>query len=83
MDGIGTKIDAHAKRVFHEPEVFIASPEQGLQIGGDLQSDLQGFRWPPVQRGEVEQSRVRLVERSNKARNTRATRTAGCGQEVD
>jgi hypothetical protein len=64
MDGIGTKIDAHAKRVFHEPEVFIASPKQGLQIGSDLQSDLQWFRWPPVLRGEVEWSGVGLVDRA-------------------
>src|ERR1035437_5084801 len=52
MHGIGAKIDADAERVFHEPEVFIASPEQGLQVGRDLQSDLQWFRWPPM--GEVD-----------------------------
>jgi hypothetical protein len=44
MHGIGTKIDAHTERVFHEPEVFIASPEKGLQIGRDLQRDLQRIR---------------------------------------
>ena len=47
MHGVGAKIDADAERVFHEPEVFIASPEEGLQVGRDLQSDLQWFRWPP------------------------------------
>ena len=47
MHGVGTKIDAHAERVFHQPEVFIASPEQGLEIGRDLQSDLQRFMCPP------------------------------------
>jgi hypothetical protein len=46
-DGVGAQIDADAERVFHEPEVFIASPEKGLQIGRDLQGDLQRFRWPP------------------------------------
>ena len=44
MHGVGAKIDADAKRVFHKPEVFIASPEQGLEVGRDLQSDLQRFR---------------------------------------
>jgi hypothetical protein len=44
VDGVGAKVDADAERVFHEPEVFIAGPEQGLEVGRDLQSDLQGFR---------------------------------------
>jgi hypothetical protein len=47
MHGVGAQINAHAERVFHEPEVFIASPEEGLQVGRDLQSDLQWVRWPP------------------------------------
>ena len=47
MHGVGAQIDAHAKRVFHEPEVFIASPEEGLKVGRDLQVDLQWVRWPP------------------------------------
>jgi hypothetical protein len=29
VHGVGAQIDAHAERVFHEPEVFIASPETG------------------------------------------------------
>ena len=41
VHGVGAKIDADAERVFHQPEVFIASPEQGLEVGRDLQSDLQ------------------------------------------
>jgi hypothetical protein len=47
MDGVGAKIDADTERVFHEAEVFIASPEKGLEVGRDLQSDLQWVRWPP------------------------------------
>jgi hypothetical protein len=47
VDGVGAKIDAHAERVFHEAEVFIASPEEGLEVGRDLQSDFQRVRWPP------------------------------------
>jgi hypothetical protein len=43
MHGVGAKIDMNAERVFHEPDVFIASPEQGLQIGRDLQGNLQRF----------------------------------------
>src|ERR1035437_11178311 len=64
MHGIGAKIDADAERVFHEPEVFIASPTQGLKIGRDLQSDLQRFRWPPVGRCVVEVNRQRMGSRA-------------------
>ena len=41
MHGVGAKIDAHAERVFHQPEVFIASPKQGLKVGRDLQISVQ------------------------------------------
>ena len=41
VHGVGAQVDAHAKRVFHQTEVFIAGPEQGLKVGRDLQSDLQ------------------------------------------
>ena len=44
VDGVGAKIDAYAERVFHEAEVFIASPEEGLQVGRDLQGDFQRIR---------------------------------------
>jgi hypothetical protein len=80
MDGVGAKIDAHAERVFHEPEVFIASPEQGLQIGGDLQSDLQRFRWPPVRRGEVEVNQAKAIAR---AQGRPTAGTMSCGQAVE
>jgi hypothetical protein len=57
MDGIGAVVNANAERVFHEPEVFIASPEEGLQIRRDLQCDLQCFQWPPMGCGvEVRES---------------------------
>ena len=48
VNGIGPQIDPDAERVFHQPEVFIAGPEQGLKIGRDLQSDLQRIRQPPM-----------------------------------
>jgi hypothetical protein len=54
MHGVGAEIDPHAERVFHQSEVFIASPKQRLKIGRDLQSDLQRFLWPPMRRCEVE-----------------------------
>jgi len=41
MDGVGAQIDADVERVFDEVEVFIASPEEGLQVGRDLQGDFQ------------------------------------------
>jgi hypothetical protein len=44
---IRAKIDLDAKVIFHQPEVFIAGPEQGLKVWGDLQSDLQCFQYPP------------------------------------
>jgi hypothetical protein len=44
MHSVGAKIDSHPERVFHQPEILIAGPEQGLKIGRNLQSDLQGFR---------------------------------------
>src|ERR1035441_2854942 len=47
MHGVGAQVDAHAERVFHQPEVFIAGPEQGLKIGRDLQGDLQRVLRPP------------------------------------
>ena len=43
VHGVGAQIDADAERVFHQSEVFVAGPEQGLKIGRDLQSDLQVF----------------------------------------
>jgi len=52
--GIGAEVDADAELVFHQPEVFIASPEQGLKVWRDLQSDLQRNRGPPVWRWMVE-----------------------------
>ena len=52
MHGVGAEIDIYAERVFHQPDVFVAGPEQGLKIGSDLQSDLQRFRWPPDRRVE-------------------------------
>jgi hypothetical protein len=56
-DGVGAQIDADAERVFHEPEVFIASPKQGLEVGSDLQSDLQRIRRPPGRRLGVKNDR--------------------------
>ena len=53
MHGVGAKIDADAERVFHQPEVFIAGPEQGLKVGRDLQSDLQRVQRPPGRRVPV------------------------------
>src|SRR5579863_5416476 len=44
---VGAKIDLDAKAIFHQLEVFIAGPEQGLKVWGDLQSDLQCFQCPP------------------------------------
>jgi hypothetical protein len=44
--GIGAKIDPDAKRIFHQSEVFIAGPEQGLEVGRDLQSDFQSVGIP-------------------------------------
>ena len=41
MHGVGTKIDPHTERVFHQPEVFIAGPEQGLKVRCDLQRSVQ------------------------------------------
>jgi hypothetical protein len=37
MQGIGTQIDANMQVLLEEPEVLIASPEQGLQVGRDFQ----------------------------------------------
>jgi hypothetical protein len=47
MHGVGTKIDVHIERIFHQHEIFIVSPEEGLEVGRDLQSDLQSFLKPP------------------------------------
>ena len=47
MHGVGAKIDADAERVFDQSEVFIAGPKQGLEVGRDLQSDLQRVLCPP------------------------------------
>jgi hypothetical protein len=47
MNRVGAKIDPHSQRVFHQSQVFVAGPEQGLEVGRDLQSDLQWFKQPP------------------------------------
>jgi hypothetical protein len=62
MHGIGAEIEPHAKPVFHQPEVFIASPKQGLKVGRDLQSDLQRNLRPPVRLCAVEVSRSPPIE---------------------
>jgi hypothetical protein len=59
VDGIGAEIDPDAECVFHQPEVFIASPEQGLKVGRDLQSDLQRNRQPPMRWVGVDVERLR------------------------
>jgi hypothetical protein len=47
VHSVGAEIDPDAERIFHQPEVFIAGPEKGLKVRGDLKSDLQGSRQPP------------------------------------
>src|ERR1019366_1674185 len=71
--GVGAKIDADAELVFHEPEIFIASPKEGLEVGRDLQSDLQRIQCPP---------RGRAVE-VDKAQGRPAARWTGCGQTAE
>ena len=49
VDGIGTKVDAHAEAVFHEPKIFIASPEEGLKAWRDVQRFFhQAVKLPPT-----------------------------------
>jgi len=43
MHGIGAKIDPDTEFVFHQPEILIASPEQGLKVGRDLRAIFKGF----------------------------------------
>jgi hypothetical protein len=37
MKRIGTQVDADVQILFEQPEILIASPEQGLQVGRDFQ----------------------------------------------
>src|SRR5580698_5599697 len=48
MHGVRSQVDPHAELVFHQPEVFIAGPKQGLKVWRDFQSDLQRNRQPPA-----------------------------------
>ena len=34
---IGTQIDAHMESVLQQSQIFVAGPEQGLQIGRDFE----------------------------------------------
>ena len=47
VDGIRPQINTHAERVFHQFQVFVAGPEQGLKIRRNLQCDLQWNNEPP------------------------------------
>jgi hypothetical protein len=37
MEGVGTQVNAYVEVLLKEPEIFIASPEEGLQVGRDFQ----------------------------------------------
>jgi hypothetical protein len=50
---IGAEINPHTELVFHQTQIFVAGPEQGLKIGRDLQSDLQWNKRPPWLRGST------------------------------
>src|SRR5271155_5660061 len=47
MNRVGAEINPHAERVFHQSQVFVAGPKQGLKVGRNLQSDLQWNKRPP------------------------------------
>jgi hypothetical protein len=49
MNCVGTQVDADAKRSFHKPEIFVAGPEEGLEVGRDFQRFFhQAVKYPPV-----------------------------------
>jgi hypothetical protein len=37
MESIGSQVNAYVQILLKEPEIFIASPEQGFQVGRDFQ----------------------------------------------
>jgi hypothetical protein len=37
INRVRPEIDTHMERIFHEPEVFVAGPEQGLKMGRDVE----------------------------------------------
>jgi hypothetical protein len=52
MDGIGTKVDTRVQLVFEQSQIFVAGPEQGLNIGRDFQRFIdQADREPPAAPG--------------------------------
>jgi hypothetical protein len=49
MNGIGTKVDTRVQLVFEQSQIFIAGPEQGLNIGRDFQGFIdQADEGPPA-----------------------------------
>src|ERR1700722_4381691 len=48
MNRVGAQIDTHAKRVFHQSEIFVTGPEEGLKGGCNFQSNLQLIWRPPA-----------------------------------
>jgi len=41
MHRVGAKIDSHTEHVFHQSQIFVAGPKQGLKVRRDLQSYFQ------------------------------------------
>jgi hypothetical protein len=37
LEGVGAEIDGDVEAVFHQAEIFIAGPIQGLNAGGDVE----------------------------------------------
>jgi hypothetical protein len=76
MHSVGAQIDPHAERIFHQAEVFVASPEQGLKVGRDLESNLQGF--VSLQMGRYEAELDTVVPSALED----AKRASGCMDEI-